>query len=406
MEIARKKGKTLYSYINSLIKYAIKAENLNAPLYDQVNIYQYYLHAFKSNFILVPLSIFIYGLRVNLQNDRERVFIEWRNFGIWYAEFTKIKYHSIEEMEKFETTFFNIANSKIITLKMSRIRKNEALKNDGEITYQAQLHSKNPEMQSDFLLCYYYFFQGFFETYEFAEEEKSISENIITITVSRSLNTQKKANLQESNMSKMIKEYATESSGERKIFAVSKDLAEKLNDIAKKRHVTLFKYFNENVLQSTILAESYGIPLRTILEEHEGFRILNEIDMIFVPASIAFFLAEFASKDPAWENKWHETGTWTGQFLKIRFKEMDFSRLLTLARITFHPHSRIEMKVDLEKISNKDYDLTLKLYGRTLPESLMLGIATYYEGLCEELGYRTAGKNVSFGICVLNLKKS
>ncbi|MHC1591500.1 MAG: hypothetical protein ACXQS8_05400 [Candidatus Helarchaeales archaeon] len=404
IKIAKRKGRTIYSYINSVIKLAIKAEKSGMTLHEQTTLYKYFLHGFKSNFILVPLPVFLFALEVNLEHDRERVFIEWRNFGIWYAEFTKVKHESIEEMQEFETRFFNVTNAQILKLEMERIRDSDTDEKK-KINFQVRLISTSDSIDKDTLLCYYYFFQGFFENYDFTEKNKIILESIISFEVWRQNHATTMNNYSTASIKRKLENKMLKKPRERKIIAVSKELADELIKIAKKHDVSLFSYFNENILQSVIISEGYGISLGAILREFEYLRLLYEINVMFFPASVSFFLSRLASEHPKWTEVWRNTGRWACNYLKIRFKTISKSLILELARETFHSNSRIDMNVEIVESPDKDDQFDLKFYGTSLTKNIMDGISSYYEGFYEELGYQTIGREIAHAICILHLKK-
>lgn len=367
-------------------------------MYNIVDEAQYFLHAIEADFSLITVNVYISALNAYLKHNREKVLGEFRDFGTWYATFSKRKYQNITELMKFLNEFFNVIFNKLLQVEISF-----SVEDSIQIL---KVFSKSELITEDFLICFSHFFKGFFDAYNFEVINEKITDNLIILELTLKQENLEAQTIQERILRIRTKGLRKERSTERKILAVSKDLAEKLTEITKKRNVTLFSYFNENILQSSILIEELNVPLRLIFQRYEALLLLSEIGAAFLPKTIYFSAAKYAADDPNWENEWYEFGIWAGNYLKMRLKsDFSLSRIAELTKVSFGRDTELDSKVEVNPADHKDYDYELKIYGSTVPEGLMIGAAALYKGVCEVLGYDTVSKEISRGICLIHLKK-
>jgi len=404
--ILKKKGRTIYSYVNNVMEYAVKARELGVNLRDIVNEYQYYMYAFQNNFILIPFEIFIHALKINLAADHDGILQEFHSFGKWYANLTKMKYKNILKMENFVGFFFDVIFSKVLNISVrATILNNKKQKNSLKSSLSIIIYPHSNLISKDILICYYHFFRGFFEMHGFKEDRKEIKNSVITFEISRHIDMNDYQEIQQEYLQKKKRSRTKKDPYERKILAVSKDLEEKILPLIKEQRMTLFRFFNENILQSALLAEQYDVPLGTILKEYQGFQTLRGMGFAFVPAPIFFSITKLAAKKPTWENTWKKRGISSGKLLVARLKNPDLSQLVNIFQMIFYRGSSNEMNLEIVSTPSEMHNYELRIYGTTLSEDLTAGFGAFFEGIFEVIGYKTLSKKNSYGICVLHLQE-
>lgn len=400
--IAKRRGKTIYAYLNQMAELALRAEMMETNLSKILDDYSYLLHSVQVNCVFTPFKIFIFALDKFLAHDREEVFRRYQSYGGWFANISRMKFPNIEDMAPFLGKAFDIMFSKFVGVELSRLKPTES---PNKFSHNIKLHGKSDLISKNYLLCLYNFMRGVFETFEFTETNKNVAQSYISIDFTIEVDESEMKKIQQRFERRRAEKALEERSSERKILAISKELQEKLVGVTKDHHMTLFKYINDNVLQAAIYSEQYSAGLDEILHEYENYQLLNEIDVVFVPAPILFTSSKHAADDPEWEKEGRDFGTWASNYLKIRLKDLDLNKLLDLTRLTFVQNLRDDVKVELDSSIIGEYDYEFKIFGITMPVSLMVPVAAFFEEFCKVLGFETTDREISHGICVLRLRK-
>lgn len=400
--IAKSRGKTIYAYLNQIAELALRAEMMETNLSKILDDYSYLLHSVQVNCVFTPFKIFNFALDKFLAFDREEVFRRYQNYGAWFANISRMKFPNIEDMAPFLGKVCDIIFSKFVGVEFSRLTPTTSPK---KYYHHIKLYGKSDLISKDYLLCLYNFIRGVFETFKFTETKKNLTQSEISIDFIIEMDESEVKKIQQRFERRGAKKALKERSSDRKILAISKELQEKLIEVAKNRHMTLFKYINDNILQAAIHSELYSAALDEILFEYENYQLLNEIDVVFVPAPILFASSKHAAGDPEWEKESREFGAWAANYLKIRLKDFNLYKLLDLTRLTFVQNLRDDVKVELDSSVNGDYDFEFKIFGTTMPVSLMVPVAALFEEFCKVLGFETTAREISHSICVLRLRK-
>ena len=110
-------------------------------------------------------------------------------------------------------------------------------------------------------------------------------------------------------------------------------------------------------------------------------------------------------QNPIWVKKCRQLGARTVDHLKNRIENLDLETITELTRTTFLQEEKDDARVELTAPERSDLDYELKIYGTSMPESVMTSFAAFYEEIGEKLGYKTIDRKISHGICTLSLKK-
>ncbi|MHA1785973.1 MAG: hypothetical protein ACTSVY_06710 [Candidatus Helarchaeota archaeon] len=189
---------------------------------------------------------------------------------------------------------------------------------------------------------------------------------------------------------------------ERKTVAVDKELAEKLADLARREGKTIYSFINDLIsaaLESASLKESFV----DILKKQKNFNLTKDVGFTLTPLKLENFSLSIVFKDKINAekllNQWHDWGSWLGNYIKARFPNKEFEYIDRIAKTIFMSGETFEFD------NSKMNEITIRIYGNVLGEERTRCLATAFEGIFEEFGYRVALEDISRGICRLILKK-
>ena len=188
---------------------------------------------------------------------------------------------------------------------------------------------------------------------------------------------------------------------DRKTIAINKDIAQKINEIAKKKGKTTYAFMNE-ILESAILAEELDLDCREVLKTAYDLEILRDADLIYVSRSIYYLLVELSYPDHKYDliEKSLEYGKWLGSYSKVRFAEKE----LNIIKSTLDSlYSRSEEKYS---INFQEEELLIFQRYSVFQQHKRLELESYiYEGLFSEFGYELQGRKVTESDYELTFKK-
>ncbi|MGC9012605.1 hypothetical protein [Thermogladius sp.] len=90
-EIARRRGYSLYDYVNELFEVAIKAEKEGYSITSVVNEFLFFKQIRESGFVLLLENLFQAMVKMAYRNRQEARAV-WRDAGLWMAKSFKAKY--------------------------------------------------------------------------------------------------------------------------------------------------------------------------------------------------------------------------------------------------------------------------------------------------------------------------
>lgn len=177
----------------------------------------------------------------------------------------------------------------------------------------------------------------------------------------------------------------------RKFLAAKENLAEKINEIAKKSGRTVFSVVNE-ALSAFIKANELGKDLATIMEESKILEIAKNSGMILVPEGLHEHLTGLSSRDPKTDSYWKSSGIVFGKYLVVN---------------GIREYKRIEKA--LKEVIGGNPDLSVSeerviCISPRLSENRTEGVATFLEGVMTTIGFKVDSKEISKGIIIIKFK--
>ena len=188
---------------------------------------------------------------------------------------------------------------------------------------------------------------------------------------------------------------------DRKTIAINKDIAQKINEIAKKKGKTTYAFMNE-ILESAIIAEDLELDCREVLKTAHDLEILRDADLSYVPRSIYYLLIDLSYPDHKEKliEKSIDFGKWLGSYSKVRFAEQELD---TIRSTLDSLYSRSEEKYSIS--FKDDEELVFQRYS-VFQQEKRLELESYiYEGLFFEFGYDLICRKVTESDYELTFKK-
>ncbi|MGQ9760208.1 MAG: hypothetical protein ACUVQ5_06570 [Candidatus Methanomethylicaceae archaeon] len=177
----------------------------------------------------------------------------------------------------------------------------------------------------------------------------------------------------------------------RKFLAAQKNLAEKINELAKKSGRTVFSVVNE-ALGAFIKASELGKDLTTIMDDAKILEIAKNSGMVLVPEGLHETLMELNSRDAKMDDYWKSSGIVFGKYLDVN---------------GIREYKKIERTLKEVIGGNPDLSISEKRVVCISPrfsESRTEGVATFLEGVMSAMGFKVDSKEISRGIIIIKFK--
>jgi len=102
IEIANRKGMTVYSLTNEILQQAIKAEGMDRSLEDIVERFRLLEIDRDSGALFVTTDTLLYMVERLYQQEKETLLKRWYGSGRWYGKYLQVKFHDEEPLDMIE----------------------------------------------------------------------------------------------------------------------------------------------------------------------------------------------------------------------------------------------------------------------------------------------------------------
>jgi len=182
----------------------------------------------------------------------------------------------------------------------------------------------------------------------------------------------------------------------RKTFAAREDLINGVQEIAKRRDISLYGMINET-FELTIRAEKLGVSLRELLEERRVLRDARVRGFILIPENILYEMAgEVRTKEDL--RSWLEAGDWLAKrYLSSDAKDPFLAFKKDLEDFTWNTS-----ELDIEEAGD---EVSIRVISPRFPEYYTFLFAAFLEGALRVFGYVDVAKEVSRGTIRLRARR-
>jgi hypothetical protein len=102
IEIANKKGQTVYSLTNDILSQAIKAESINRSLNDIVERFRLFEIERNSGAVFATKDTLLYMVGKLYHQEKDVLLKNWLDSGRWYGRYLKVKFNDEEPLDMLE----------------------------------------------------------------------------------------------------------------------------------------------------------------------------------------------------------------------------------------------------------------------------------------------------------------
>ena len=115
MEIANKKGKNVYGFVNEICENAIKADEMNSTLDEISNFYNLIKTMRQAGAVMMPPEILDYSIKQLYPLEKDSLLENWYNSGLWFGKFLETKFDNPLEIfrEILTTCLWDITEASI-----------------------------------------------------------------------------------------------------------------------------------------------------------------------------------------------------------------------------------------------------------------------------------------------------
>lgn len=102
IEIANRKGMTVYNFTNEILQQAIKAEGMNRSLEDVVERFRLLQIQRDSGAVYATADVLLYMVKELYKQKKEELLQKWYESGRWHGKYFKIKFNDEQPLDMVE----------------------------------------------------------------------------------------------------------------------------------------------------------------------------------------------------------------------------------------------------------------------------------------------------------------
>jgi len=135
MQIANRKGMTVYNYTNEVFEQAIKAESMNRSLGDIVEVFRLLEIERDSGAMFAMKDTYLYMIERLYQQEKEELLKKAYGSGRWYGKYLQMKFNGGEPFDMVEkllnTCFWDSSEIRIVRngekVALNRLSPNDSI---------------------------------------------------------------------------------------------------------------------------------------------------------------------------------------------------------------------------------------------------------------------------------------
>ena len=168
IEIANRKGMTVYSFTNEVLEQVINAESMNRSLEDIVELYRLREIDRDSGAVFVTTDILLYMVERLYQQEKEKLSERWYKSGRWYGKYLQIKVDDGKPLQMLERLL------DACSCKSSEIR----ILRDGD---KLSLNRLSPNESLEYTELFSKFLEGIIHSFGYETKKNDVSKGLIVL---------------------------------------------------------------------------------------------------------------------------------------------------------------------------------------------------------------------------------
>ena len=168
IQIANRKGMTVYSFTNEILQQAIKAENMNRSLEDIVERYRLFEANQDGGALFIPSGTLFFMVQQLYQQEKEKLLNKWYESGRWYGKYLLMKFNREDPLGIFRKILEACTN------KSSQIR---ILREENKLS----LNWLSPSDPLEYTELFSKFLEGALHSLGYETVKNDVSKGLITL---------------------------------------------------------------------------------------------------------------------------------------------------------------------------------------------------------------------------------
>ena len=174
IEIANRKGMTVYSFTNEVLEQVVIADSMNRSIKDIVESYGLLEIERDSGAVFATTDTLLYMVQRLYEQEKDALLKNWYESGQWFGKYLQIKFHDGEPLDMLEKLL------EAASPKSSEIR---IIKNEDELLVNRLCPNDSPEYTELFSK----FLEGIIHSFGFSTKKNDVSKGLIVLEFEKTM---------------------------------------------------------------------------------------------------------------------------------------------------------------------------------------------------------------------------
>lgn len=172
IQIANRKGMTVYNFTNEVLEQAVKADSMNWSIDDIVERFSLLEIERDSGGVFATMDTLLYMVERLYQQEKEALLKNWYESGQWYGKYLQIKFGDGEPLDMLEK-LLGACSSKSSEIRIVR---------DGN---RLSLNRLCPNDAMEYTELFAKFLEGIIHSFGYETKKNDVSKGLITLEFER-----------------------------------------------------------------------------------------------------------------------------------------------------------------------------------------------------------------------------
>ena len=168
IQIANRKGMTVYNFTNEILEQAVKADGMNWSIEDIVERFSLLEIERDSGAVFATMDTLLYMVERLYQQEKEELLEKWYESGQWYGKYLQIKFDDGEPLDMLEK-LLGACSSKSSEIRIVR---------DGN---RISLNRLCPNDSMEYTELFSKFLEGIIHSFGYETKKNDVSKGLIAL---------------------------------------------------------------------------------------------------------------------------------------------------------------------------------------------------------------------------------
>ena len=172
IEIANRKGMTVYNFTNEVLEQVVKAESMNRSIEDIVERFSLLEIDRDSGAVFATADALLYMVERLYEQEKETLLNKWYESGQWYGKYLRIKFGDGEPLDMLKK-LLDACSSKSSEVRILR---------DGD---KISLNRLSPNDSPEYTELFSRFLEGIIHSFGYETKKNDVSKGLIVLEFER-----------------------------------------------------------------------------------------------------------------------------------------------------------------------------------------------------------------------------